>query len=275
MTDFAYGSDVLAPADFDPWPDRQVHLEWGVTGARLAAGRGDAVAVVDVLSFSTTMSIACARDFSCLVYSGLEIADMGGPEVAGARLGARPLSKKRGTDPGGVSLSPASILRAEPGQRVLFTSLNGAAVVAAASAAPALVVAGPRNASAAARVLAGLLDEGRARRITVVASGEQWSSVSPGSSGLRPGVEDWLGAGLICRELGALGLLLSTEARIAAAAWTSPDDLRDCVSARELMAAGFTEDVNLALTVDADATVPVREPGDPSGRLFVGRSEFV
>ncbi|WP_330334623.1 2-phosphosulfolactate phosphatase [Streptomyces sp. NBC_00536] len=273
MTDRPIRSDVLAPADFDPWPGRQVHLEWGVTGAALAAERGDAVAVVDVLSFSTTMSIACERDFSCLVYSGAEIADMGGPEAAGTLLRARPLSKKRRTGQGGVSLSPASILRADPGQRVLFTSLNGAAVVSAASAAPALVVAGPRNATAAAQLLGGLLDDGSARRVTVIACGEQWSSVSPGTGGVRPGVEDWLGAGLVCRELRARGLLLSAEARIAAAAWTSPADLRDCVSARELMAAGFTEDVELALTVDADSRVPVRESTDPTGRLFTGRSK--
>jgi 2-phosphosulfolactate phosphatase len=274
VTDSPQSSDVLAPADFDPWPGSQVHLEWGITGAALAAERGDAVAVVDVLSFSTTLSIACARDFSCWVYSGAEIAGLGGPEAAGARHRARPLSKKRSTAPGGVSLSPASILRAEPGQRVLFTSLNGAAAVSAAAAAPALAVAGPRNATAAARVLAGLLGGGLARRVTVIACGEQWSSVSPGSSGVRPGVEDWLGAGLVCRELEALGLRLSTEARIAAGAWTSPEILRDCVSARELLAAGFTEDVDLALAVDADSTVPVREAGDPSGRLFVGRVKF-
>lgn len=69
MHDSPYRSDVLAPAEFDAWPDEQVHLEWGVTGAALAAERGDAVAVIDVLSFLTTMSIACSRAFSCLVYS--------------------------------------------------------------------------------------------------------------------------------------------------------------------------------------------------------------
>lgn len=270
MTEPPCRSDVLAPADFDPWPDRQVHLEWGVTGAALAAERGDAVAVVDVFSFSTTMSIACARDLLCLVYSGAEIADLGGPEAAGVRLGARPLNKKRSTAPGGISLSPASILRAEPGQRLLLTSLNGAAVVSAASPAPALAIAAPRNATAAARVLAGILADSPARRVTVIACGEQWGSVSPGVDGMRPGVEDWLGAGLVCRELQALGLLLSTEAHIAAGAWTSSQELWDCLSARELVAAGFTEDVELALAVDADPTVPVREAGDPSGRLFVG-----
>lgn len=272
MTNSPCRSDVLAPADFDAWPDEQVHLEWGVTGAALAAERGDAVAVIDVLSFSTTMSIACSMDFSCLVYSGAEIAHLGGPEAAGARLRARPLSKDRRAAQGGVSLSPASILRAAPGQRVLCTSLNGAVVVSAASAAPGVVVAALRNATAAAQVLADMLAGGTARRVTLVACGEQWHSVSPSSSGLRPGVEDWLGAGLICRELRALGLRLSTEAYIAAEAWTSPDDLRGCVSARELLAAGFAEDVELALAVDADSVVPVRDSGDPSGRLFVGRS---
>lgn len=265
--------DVLAPAQFDAWPDSQVHLEWGVTGAALACERGDIVAIVDVLSFSTTMSIACSRDFSCLVYSGAEIADLGGPEAAGARLQAQPLSMGRNAAPGELSLSPASITRAAPGQRVLFTSLNGAAAASAAAAAPALVVAGLRNATKAAEALADLIATLGARRVTVVACGEQWSSLSPRHAGLRPGVEDWLGAGLICRELQTHGLRLSPEARIAATAWSSAEDLRECVSARELITAGFAEDVDLALSVNADSAVPIRAFSGQGGRLFVRYSQ--
>ena len=105
-----------AVAGFEPWPDSSVHVEWGATGAALAADRGDVVVVVDVLSFSTTLSVAVSRDFTCLVYSAAEIESLGGPAMAGIRLGARPLSKRRTFDPGQVSLSPASLLDAEPGQ---------------------------------------------------------------------------------------------------------------------------------------------------------------
>ena len=192
-------SDVAA-AGFEPWPDSSVHVEWGATGAALAAERGDVVVVVDVLSFSTTLSIAVSRDFTCLVYSGAEIESLGGPAMAAIRLGARPLNRQRRVEPGQVSLSPASLLGAEPGQRVVFTSLNGATVVAAAAKAPALLVGAPRNAAACARAAGELMARTRAGRITVVACGERWSSVQPDAAGVRPAVEDWLGAGAVDRK---------------------------------------------------------------------------
>ena len=270
----ASSSGVSAP-EFDPWPDSSVHVEWGPTGAALAADRGDVVVVVDVLSFSTTLSIAVSRDFTCLIYSGAEIESLGGPAMAAIRLGARPLNKQRKTEPGQVSLSPTSLLTADPGQRVVFTSLNGATVVSAASKAPALLVGAPRNATACAAIAADLMARTRAGRVTVVACGERWSSVEPGIEGTRPAVEDWLGAGAICAGLADLGYSLSAEARLASAAWRSPtalQDLTDCVSARELCAAGFATDVELALEVDVDTKVPVRMSGEQTGRVFLGVS---
>ena len=263
----------LRPPMFDPWPDTSVHVEWGRTGASLAAARGDVVIVVDVLSFSTTLSIAATRDFTCLVYSGAEIESLGGPAMAAIRLGARPLSRRRRVEPGQVSLSPASLLEAEPGQRVIFTSLNGAAVVSAAAKAPAIAIGSPRNASACAAVAAELMTGVRAGRITVVACGEQWSSTDAATAGTRPAAEDWLGAGAVCARMADRGYSLSAEARLAASAWSQPSalaDLADCISARELRAAGFAADVDLALEVDADRKVPIRMSGEQTGRVFRG-----
>ena len=262
------------PADgFEPWPDSSVHVSWGPTAAALASQRGDVVVVVDVLSFSTTLSIAVAREFTCLVYSGAEIEALGGPALAAIRLGARPLASRAAAASGQPSLSPASLLFAEPGQRVVVTSLNGASVVAAAAGAPAVLVGSLRNATACARTAAQLLGETRAGRITVVACGEQWSSVAPDARGLRPCAEDWLGAGAICAGLAELGYSLSAEARLAAATWSTDlgyEDLGDCVSARELRSAGYAADVELALQVDTDEKVPVRMAGEQTGRVFVG-----
>lgn len=274
----ATGSTGTLPARprsgrFDPWPDTSVHVEWGRTGAALAASRGDVVIVVDVLSFSTTLSIAVARDFTCLVYSGAEIESLGGPAIAAIRLGARPLSQRRTAETGRVSLSPASLLDAEPGQRVVFTSRNGASVVSAASKAPAVLVGSLRNAAACAALATHLMTTVRAGRVTIVACGEHWNSVEPAVEGTRPAIEDWLGAGAIAAGMAELGYSVSAEARLAASAWTDPkslDDVADCVSARELRAAGFASDVELALHVDADAKVPVRMSGEQTGRVFLG-----
>jgi 2-phosphosulfolactate phosphatase len=269
---------VDAPTDaaavgFEPWPDSSVHVTWGPTGAALAAERGDVVVVVDVMSFSTALSIAVARDFTCLVYTDAEIEQLGGPALAAIRLGARPLGARAKAAPGQPSLSPASVLAADPGQRVVISSLNGASVVAAAAGASALLIGSLRNATPCARAAAHLLGTTRAGRITVVACGEQWSSVAPDASGIRPCAEDWLGAGAVCAVLAELGYSLSAEARLAAATWSTElgfGDLSDCVSARELRSAGYGADVELALQVDTDEKVPVRMAGEQTGRVFVG-----
>jgi 2-phosphosulfolactate phosphatase len=251
--------DVEAGGGFDPWPAAAVHVEWFAAGARQAARRGDVVVAADVLSLSTTLTIAAERDFTSLVYAPAEIALMGGIEAAAAALSARPMSRLRLVAPGGLSLSPASLLGAAPGQRVLFSSLNGAAVIAAAHASPYLVVGSLRNADAAAQAAAAALEAGVAARVTVIACGEHWPSVTGDEAGLRPAIEDWVGAGVISGRLAARGYRLSAEAAAAAAAAAADVRLlRDCVSARELRAAGFASDVELALELDASSAVPVR-----------------
>lgn len=257
-------SDAGAGPDFDPWPDATIHLEWFPAAARQAARRGDILVMVDVLSLSTTLSIAAERHFTSLVYSPAEIADMGGLEAAAVALEARPLGKRRKVPPGELSLSPRSLLDADPGQRVLFTSLNGAAVVAAADGCPRVIAASLRNCDAAAEVLAQSLADGIGRRVTIVACGEHWSSVAASEPGLRPSLEDWVGAGLLAGRIAARGYRLSAEARAAAVA-ADAGLLADCVSARELRAAGFADDVELALQLDVSKAVPVRA-GTAGGR---------
>lgn len=262
-----------AGGGFEPWPDSSVHVSWGPVGAALAAERGDIVVAVDVLSLSTTLSIAAARDFTCLIYSRDELEELGGPGLAAIRLEARPLLTRAHIVPEQPSLSPSSLLHADPGQRVVVTSADGAALVTAAQKAPALLIGGLRNATACARTAARLLGATRAGRVTVVGLGERWHSPADGAAESYPCVEDWIGAGAICAGLAELGYSLSAEARLAAAGLASEtvlEDLADCVSARELRDAGYSADVELALQVDADEKVPVRMSGEPTGRVFVG-----
>jgi 2-phosphosulfolactate phosphatase len=261
-------SDVGAEG-FNPLPQEQVHVEWGQAAARLAAGRGDAVVIVDVLSFSTTLTVAAERGCACVVHSDDELAALGGREAAAASLAARALSRARRAGPGEVSLSPASILAgARPGERLLVTSLNGAACLAAAADAPRLAAGCLRNAHAVAGVAAGWLASGHATRVTLVACGERWPSVAPAEpDDLRPGLEDWAGAGAIAAALRDAGLSLSVEAQ-AATLLAGAVDLAACVSARELVAAGFAADVELCLARDATGVVPVRS--EPGGRTLAG-----
>ena len=46
------------------------HLEWGVSGAKRAAERGDVVVVVDVLRFTSTVVAAVAAGATVYPYRG-------------------------------------------------------------------------------------------------------------------------------------------------------------------------------------------------------------
>ncbi|MEZ5229466.1 MAG: 2-phosphosulfolactate phosphatase [Acidimicrobiales bacterium] len=213
-----------------------IHVESTAEGARLAAERGDIVVIVDVLSFSTTIGIAVDRGAEALVYSGEEIDQRGGREAIARDLDAEIIAKGRIPDGERFSLSPASLGALEPGDRVIFTSWNGAACVSAAMdrgrsagtealptrirppvSAPAVLIAALNNRTAAANAVVELLGESDPaadprRRCTIVAAAEHWSSTVPGRPGIRPALEDQLGAGAIAARLGERGLELSVEA---------------------------------------------------------------
>jgi 2-phosphosulfolactate phosphatase len=255
-------SDV-GTAPFEPWPEgRQLHVEWGPPGARLAAERGDIVVIVDVLSFSTSVVLTATRGGTALAYSAAELDEMGGRDEAARLLNAEVIAKDRAATTARFSLSPASLATVAPGDRVIFTSLNGAACTAAASKAPIVLVGALTNASAVAATILSSLRAGVAARCTIVPCGERWTSVADEPDSLRPGVEDLLGAGAIVSALPQLHI--STEAWLAAATFQAArrgsgigDALRNCVGGRELIQRGFAEDVELAARLDATTAVPL------------------
>ena len=272
-------SDVGDPAAFDPWPAAQVHVEWGPTGAALAAARGDAVVIVDVLSFSTSVALACHRGAVVLVHSPAEIDELGGRDAAAAAFDAEPIAKARHVDAASgerYSLSPASLATIEPGTRLLLTSLNGATCLAAAAAAPDISVGGVTNRAAVATRLASLSAEGHVRRVTIVAAGERWSSTESGPThdSLRPCSEDLLGAGAIVDALPG-HLTRSPEAAAAAATFRGAADVHETlaatVSGRELITKGFAADVVLAAQIDTIDVVPVVDPEASRGRALLAR----
>ncbi len=224
-----------------------MHLEWGRQGLREAGRQADVVVVVDVLSFTTAVTVAAER--------GVAVHPMrpGEPYAASVaeRLGAH-LAGKRGA---AVSLSPLTLARLGPGERVVLPSPHGATLALEAAATGATVVAASlRNAAAVAAWLAG-----HQRRVVVIASGETWRDGAP-----RNAIEDLLGAGAVLSHFPPS--TLSAEARVAAEAFRASQVeleaiMRGCTSGRELAALGYVDDVICAADLDAADVVPVLVDG--------------
>lgn len=251
---------------FDPTHRQRayrVRLDWGPTGATALGGSEDGgvdvAVVVDVLSFTTTLTVAVER--------GLEVHPFPWRDTRAASYAAEHdavLAVGRSEavgHPGAVSLSPASVLAAEGVRRLVLPSPNGSSISAGLAGSGATVVgASLRNRRAVAGWIAGAT--GPRLSIGVVAAGERWPDGS-----LRPAAEDLWGAGAVLAALVDLGIDdLSPEARLAEEAFRAVRprlhrDLAACASGRELIARGFPDDVLVAADLDASEAVPVLHEG--------------
>jgi 2-phosphosulfolactate phosphatase len=229
----------------------RLRFDWGPTGARALvadAEPGDVAVVVDVLSFTTTLSVAV--DLGIAVYP-FPWAAAEAPAYAEARDAVLARGRREGLARGEVSLSPASFDSASGMERVVLPSPNGSSIAfALADARVAVVGACLRNAAAVGAWLADTTG-----RVSVVAAGERWPDGS-----LRPAVEDLWGAGAVLAELDLAGA--GPEARMAVAAYDAVRDevaaaLPASVSGRELVDGGFGRDVEIAGAVGASTVVPV------------------
>ncbi|GIF76365.1 2-phosphosulfolactate phosphatase [Asanoa siamensis] len=227
-----------------------VRFDWGPEGARrLAPGSAYAV-IVDVLSFTTSVSVLVDAGTRVHPRAWSETRTEGGPPVA---VGRRAVTADRPW-----SLSPAALRRAPRVPDLVLPSPNGSAIAAAVKDYCGLVAASLRNAGAVGRWLreqgVGTPD----RPLTVIAAGERWPDDT-----LRPALEDLLGAGAVIAATGATDL--SPEARAAASVYKGIDDIAravvDSASGRELAAQGFAEDVAIAVETDASDAVPVLRDG--------------
>ncbi|GIE89791.1 2-phosphosulfolactate phosphatase [Actinoplanes regularis] len=242
----------------------RLRFDWGLTGAQTVGADADVVVVVDVLSFTTTLSVA--------VESGAQVLPYRWKDETAARHAAQRqavLAVGRSVaGPGDISLSPATIRANPPVHRILLPSPNGSTISLLAGARGATVVgAALRNFSAVARWITRSAASPE-WTVAVIAAGEKWDDGS-----LRPAVEDLWGAGAILRSLKGAGFVnASPEAEVAAAAYAAveadaPAALRACASGRELIEMGFGEDVEIAAEIDRCRHVPVLEGGVFSGTV--------
>lgn len=232
----------------------RVRFDWGPTGARVMvadARPGDVAVVVDVLSFTTTLTVAVERGVEVLPFPWAAEEAPAYAESRGAVLAVGRREALTHAPAGAVSLSPASWATADRIDRVVLPSPNGSAICFALADAGVVVVgAFLRNAGAVARRLAAA-----DRRVSVVAAGERWPDGS-----LRPAVEDLWGAGAVLAGLPSAGA--SPEARAAVAAYDAVRGrtcaaLPACRSGQELVEGGFARDVEIAAEADVSEVVPV------------------
>lgn len=221
-------------------------FEWGESGLMALAPHVDIVVIVDVLSFSTSVAIACER--------GAEIQPVASRERA-SEIALKHGALMAGSADVSWSLRPTSMVAIPNGTRLVLPSPNGARLTALAEESSATVLVGSlRNASAI-----GAYCRGQAGSVAVIAAGERWG-VTDGP--LRPSFEDQIGAGAI---LAAISGNPSPEARSAIAAFEATsenllDAMWECASGRELVERGFPGDVALAAELDTDRCVPIVQP---------------
>lgn len=227
-----------------------VRFEWGPSGAVALAA--DVTVVVDVLSFTTTLSVAVDRGVEVFPFRW---KDVRATTYAMTRDAVLAVGRSQ-AGPGEVSLSALTVRAAVGLERLVLPSPNGSAISFALAEAGSEVVGGClRNAAAVGALLAERVRGGAS--VGVVAAGERWPDGT-----LRPAVEDLWGAGAVLAALAGHGVgSFSVEARLAAASYDAvadvPAALHDCASGRELAAIGFGADVDVVGEVGSSAAVPV------------------
>ena len=220
--------------------------EWGQAGAEALLHIADVFIVVDVLSFTTCVDVACSKGASILPFP---IADRDAAVSEAQRLGV-PLAGRRSDREATYSLSTPTLQKIPSGTRLMLPSPNGSQISFSVQEKPMLAGC-LRNARAVAQTASELVEGGT---VAVIPAGERWPDGS-----LRPAIEDLLGSGAILSEIDAE---LSPEAQIARNAFLGAGkDLIELISASvsgcELTDKGFADDVTVAVELNSSDTSPI------------------
>ena len=148
--------------------------------------------VVDVLSFTTTLTVAADRGTIVFPYPW---RDESAVRYADERDAVLAVGRSQAID-GQVSLSSATIRAADDLPRLVLPSPNGSAIsFQLAQSANSVIGVSLRNRRAAAHWLLRRRESTPDLAVAIIAAGERWSDGS-----LRPAVEDLWGAGALVRE---------------------------------------------------------------------------
>jgi len=212
-----------------------IRCEWGEHGVQKLTEECDVLVLIDVLSFSTSVSVAVkegAKIYPAAIGDKTELPN-------GVIKASRRAQWLKNADL--RSMSPQSLENLKTD--LLLPSPNGSALSLMVGTTP-LLAGCLRNAKATAQAAMHL-----GSTIGIVPAGERWEDHS-----LRPSWEDLIGAGAIIQELKGER---SPEAAVAEMAFLSvvgeiEQRMSKTVSGRELIKRGFAEDVHLACQLNAD-----------------------
>jgi 2-phosphosulfolactate phosphatase len=212
-----------------------IRCEWGEHGIQKLTEECDVLVLVDVLSFTTSVSVA-VKQGAKIYPAAFDVQPELPDEVIKASRRADWLENANL-----YCMSPQSLSQLEVD--LLLPSPNGSALSLMANKTP-LLAGCLRNAKATAKEAMHL-----GATIGIIPAGERWEDQS-----LRPCWEDLIGAGAIIQELKGER---SPEAAVAEMAYLSvlgetEQRMMKTVSGRELIGRGFVEDVRLASQVNSD-----------------------
>ncbi len=124
-----------------------LRMDWAMAGAAAVVEDCDVAAVVDVLSFTTTLSVAVDRDVTVFPYRWRDDR----AEAFAAEHHATLAVGRSAALPGQVSLSPHSVRRARSLERLVLPSPNGSTIsFQLAQAGPKVIGVSLRNRQATA-----------------------------------------------------------------------------------------------------------------------------
>lgn len=243
----------------------QCRMDWGERGTIEASNRRDIIVVVDILSFSTT--ITGAVHHGAIVYPFPKVGDI---KKFGELVDAEVcLGRVEAQVAGAPSLSATSFNESHKGKRFVLSSRNGATCVKASKQDTNILIGSFLNVSSVANVVNKIQKETNLN-VTVIACGERWRNTNDESRELRPSIEDYLGAGAILEKLNGTK---SPEAKVCIGAFQNAKSnlselINDSSSGRELIDMGYPEDVNFSCQVDLFKDVPILTKDEKEQSFF-------
>ncbi len=222
--------------------DFNIRTEWSTNGIEQLADISDVIIIIDILSFSTSVDIATNNGAFVFPYAYKDESALEYAKYKNALLAS--MKRKDGE----YSLSPNSLINIPKKTKIVLPSPNGSTLSLRTKKCVTLCGC-LRNAKVVAEYAMII-----GNNIAIIPAGEKWDD-----GNTRYSFEDLLGAGAIINYLKGS---LSPESLVAKYLFENIknnilENVRKCISGKELIDRGFSNDVNLACELNISNCVPL------------------